>query len=426
MFTGSDATFTFTYNPASQIKSRIVSNDAYAFIAGPASHSYAVNGQNQLTTATGATYGYDANGNLTSDGSTTFAYDAENRLLSASGAKAGTLSYDSTGRLEKLVTGGVTGFYGYDGPNRLIEAPAVGGTTARRYVFGAGADEALVWYEGAGTTDRRFLHPDHQGSIIAISDAAGNASTINRYDEHGVPASTNAGAFQYTGQLWVPQLALYHYKARAYAPQLGRFMQIDPVGYEDHVNLYVYARGDPVGRIDVNGEKSYLVVRPLSQMLVNKLAGHAFIVSNARFVGDPKATVHSFGPLANGNMGNLTTGTPADSARGTHGDDVASWESLRPSSKHAYGAINAPDQVVDAIANAVTPTTEYAYVPKFTPDSTNSNSAALAVARFASSTTSGDPVKVPKYVATPGSELSHRVPIDWKKVCSTNEITCSQ
>jgi hypothetical protein len=44
---------------------------------------------------------------------------------------------------------------------------------ARRYVFGPGADEPLVWYEGSGTSDRRFLHADERGSIVAVSNGAG-------------------------------------------------------------------------------------------------------------------------------------------------------------------------------------------------------------------------------------------------------------
>jgi RHS repeat-associated protein len=54
-----------------------------------------------------------------------------------------------------------------------------------------------------------------------------------------VPASGNSGRFQYTGQIFLPDLGLYYYKARIYNPKLGRFMQTDPVGYKDD---YVHAK----------------------------------------------------------------------------------------------------------------------------------------------------------------------------------------
>ena len=34
-----------------------------------------------------------------------------------------------------------------------------------------------------------------------------------------------------TGQQWLPELGMYHYKARIYSPTLGRFLQTDPIGY---------------------------------------------------------------------------------------------------------------------------------------------------------------------------------------------------
>lgn len=127
----------------------------------------------------------------------------------------------------------------------------------RRYVPGPGVDEPLVWYEGSGTGDRRWLHADERGSVIAVSDGAGTALAINRYDEYGIPQSGNAGRFQYTGQAWLPELGMYYYKARMYSPTLSRFLQTDPIGYGDGLNWYNYVSGDPINRTDPSGQCSF-------------------------------------------------------------------------------------------------------------------------------------------------------------------------
>jgi RHS repeat-associated protein len=86
-----------------------------------------------------------------------------------------------------------------------------------------------------------------------VTNASGAVTNVNRYDEYGVPAATNVGRFQYTGQAWVPELQMYYYKARIYAPTLGRFMQTDPTGYDDGPNWYDYVGGDPVNGVDPDG-----------------------------------------------------------------------------------------------------------------------------------------------------------------------------
>ena len=103
--TGADQGLAFAWNAASQIRTRSSSNDSYAWAGHYAvDRSYTANGLNQYGAAGGATFDYDLNGNLKTvgnvpGGATTYVYDAENRLVSASGAKTATLSYDPLGRL---------------------------------------------------------------------------------------------------------------------------------------------------------------------------------------------------------------------------------------------------------------------------------------------------------------------------------------
>lgn len=61
-------------------------------------------------------------------------------------------------------------------------------------------------------------------------------------------------SFQYTGQVWLPELGIYYYKARMYDPRLGRFLQTDPMGYKADLDVYVYAANDPLNMNDVSGQ----------------------------------------------------------------------------------------------------------------------------------------------------------------------------
>jgi len=242
--TSQDVIFGYTYSPAGQIAGRTVSNPTYVYAPSTGTTAYANNGRNQVTSAGGGAVGYDASGNITALDGVTRGYDGRNQLTASGPA---SFQFDPAGRLYRSAGTADTRFL-YDGVQAIAEYDA-SGTLTRRHVPGAMTDETVVTWDGAAG---QWLLADERGSVIGLADGAGTTG-VNAYDDYGVPAPGNAGRFQYTGQMWLPDAGLYHYKARAYAPQIGRFLQTDPIGYAAGANLYVYVAGDPVNLIDPSG-----------------------------------------------------------------------------------------------------------------------------------------------------------------------------
>lgn len=250
------------YNPAGQIVTWASSNPIfnYAEIANT-TDSRTFDGLNRDSGVAALSGGYDARGNLTKDGTRTFTYDVENRLLtSTGGANALTLIYDPEGRLVRLTSGTTTKDLLYDGVDLITEYNS-NATVASRYIHGPGTDDPLVWLLGANDSDRRYYYTNYQGSIIGYTGSTGAlvSGSLTKYGAWGEPRNSSnsetwpASRFGYTGQMVLGDARLYYYKARVYDPAFGRFLQTDPIGSKDDLDLYAYVGGDPINGVDLDG-----------------------------------------------------------------------------------------------------------------------------------------------------------------------------
>jgi len=143
----------------------------------------------------------------------------------------------------------------------------------------------------AGSEEVLHYIRDALGSVVGLLDAGQPDATpepvparlVERYDydpygktyiTHWDPAAGSGSGdwirhtadqpsafgnpFMWTGQRQDVAIGLYHFPFRTYSPRLGRWLQRDPLGYVDGVNLYEYVRGRPTHFFDDVGMAAML------------------------------------------------------------------------------------------------------------------------------------------------------------------------
>jgi RHS repeat-associated protein len=103
---------------------------------------------------------------------------------------------------------------------------------------------------------------DHEGNIVEAydMDAYGNTLTFtvagtggNWWADDATQSDQIGNRIIYCGYMYDPETRLYYVRNRHYNPQLGRWVQRDPIGYDGGVNLYVYVANSPISLCDPLG-----------------------------------------------------------------------------------------------------------------------------------------------------------------------------
>jgi RHS repeat-associated protein len=216
---------------------------------------------NILNAADGNTYTHDANGNriqkTTSAGTTTYTYDSLNRLVQVvKGPQTTQYIYNGLGQRTGKIDNGVQTNYLVD-PNGLLPQ-VLAETDASNNLI------AFYVYDGASLVAKitpqnqyYFYHYDGLGSTIAITDNAGQVVNTYCYSPEGLVGvqETIPNPFTYVGRFGVMAEGngLYYMRARYYDPEVGSFINKDPIGYAGGLNLFTYGENNPVSRTDPEG-----------------------------------------------------------------------------------------------------------------------------------------------------------------------------
>lgn len=230
-------------------------------------------GQIESTGEGGAktTYTHDANGNLTlrsrTDSQLHFIYDAKNRLVQVNDKNAETIAryqYDPFDRRISKTVAGVSSYYLYNNEGLIAEYNQQG-QALNRYGYRPagtwGTDPVFIETVSALNPDTKryfYYHNDQLGTPYKVTDNTGFVVWQTQFDSFGNALLANnnqiTNNLRFPGQYFDAETGLHYNWRRFYDPELGRYITADPIDLAGGANLYTYVDGDPVNRIDPNGE----------------------------------------------------------------------------------------------------------------------------------------------------------------------------
>ncbi len=221
---------------------------------------------NQVARANGAAFTYDARGNLISrqSGNRTvhYRYNELDWLVAVEmDGNTWTATYDAFARRTTKTWQGRTTRYYWDNFRLASEVRHDG--TVRLYIyFDQVALVPFMFVEYAAldadpaSGRRYYLFTNQVGAPLRVEDDGGRSVWDARLEPYGAaqinPRSSIEMPLRFPGHYFDPETGLHYNRFRYYSPELGRYLQQDPLGIEGGLNLYAYV-DNPLIDVDLVG-----------------------------------------------------------------------------------------------------------------------------------------------------------------------------
>ncbi|MCB1119368.1 MAG: hypothetical protein KDK65_05355, partial [Chlamydiia bacterium] len=239
--------------------------------------------KNQLLQQGNHHFRYDAAGNCIQSDETHYAYDPLGRLVSVTlpNGERITYTYDAFHRRISQTHQGQTEHFLYDGDHDIGSCTRSGNPLTLR-ILEQGERSVALELNG------QLFVPIHDlmGSIACLVDPkTKQVAETYRYSAFGETTSYTHQPLPYNPWRFAAKRSdhhtgLIHFGRRDYAPAQGRWMTLDPLGFCDGPNRYLFVNNQPTELTDLFG---HFAIRPYWQA-TTQWASHMFaLIQNTTF-----------------------------------------------------------------------------------------------------------------------------------------------
>ncbi len=218
----------------------------------------------------------NANGNITSippagsNTNATFTYNNANRLASVTGTPvAANYIYDWAGqRFSKTYNGTPPTVFSYKGGTLISESS---NGIATDYIYVDGRPVAVLQAGASPVANQvNYIHADRLGTPQLATNSSRSVVWNTAYQPFGATQTVISSITQnlrFPGQYSDPEAGFGYNLNRDYMPNLGRYLETDPIGLTGGVNTYAYVDANPWKFTDISGEISRPVIICILRLL---------------------------------------------------------------------------------------------------------------------------------------------------------------